>query len=87
MSLSSESDKLGRFSSLSYNVIEEKCSDVAQKRRSTPANHVGKDLYDQTIIVSIKENDTFDSDDALRMSFPNIFVDYPLGEMQTTDTK
>ena len=48
---------------------------------------LGKDLYGQMIIVSIKENDTFDSDDAFPMSFPNIFVDYPLGEMQATDTK
>ena len=48
---------------------------------------LGKDLYKQTIIVSIKENDTFNSNDAFPMSFLNIFVDYPLGEMRTTDTK
>ena len=39
------------------------------------------------IIISVKENDTFDSDDAFPTSFPNIFVDYPLGEMRTTNTK
>ena len=37
---------------------------------------LGKDLYKQTIIVSVKGNDTFP------VSFPNIFVDYPLGEMK-----
>ena len=36
----------------------------------------GKDLYKQTIVISVKENDTFPA------SFPNIFVDYPLGEMR-----
>ena len=39
----------------------------------------GKDLYSQTIVVSIMENNTFDSDDAFPVSFPNIFIDYPLG--------
>ena len=34
----------------------------------------GKDLYLQTIVVS--------SGDAFPVSFPNIFVDYPLGELQ-----
>ena len=47
----------------------------------------GKDLYDQTIIVSVRENDTFHSNDTFSVSLPNIFVDYPLGEMRTTDTK
>ena len=47
----------------------------------------GKDLYSQTIVVSIMENNTFDSDDAFPVSFPNIFIDYPLGEMRTTDMK
>ena len=42
----------------------------------------GKDLYKQTIVASIKENDTFGSDDTFPTSFPNIFVDYPLGEMK-----
>ena len=35
----------------------------------------GKDLYKQTIVMSAMENDTFPS------RFPNIFVDYPLGQM------
>ena len=47
----------------------------------------GKDLYNQTIVISIKENNIFNSNDAFPMSFPNVFVDYPLGEMQTTDVK
>ena len=36
----------------------------------------GKDLYKQTIVVSATENDglTFPA------RFPNIFVDYPLGQ-------
>ena len=34
----------------------------------------GKDLYKQTIVVSAR--DTFP------VRFPNIFVDYPLGEMK-----
>ena len=36
----------------------------------------GKDLYKQTIVVTVSGNDTFPA------SFPNIFVDYPLGEMR-----
>ena len=36
----------------------------------------GKDLYKQTIIVSAMETDTFPA------RFPNIFVDYPLGQMR-----
>ena len=38
----------------------------------------GKDLYKQTIVISAKgiSNDTFP------VSFPNIFVDYLLREMQ-----
>ena len=39
----------------------------------------GKDLYKQTIIVSAMENDTFP------VRFPNIFVDYPLGQMRVGD--
>ena len=35
-----------------------------------------KDLYKQTIVVSAMENDTFPA------RFPNIFVDYPLGQMR-----
>ena len=33
----------------------------------------GKDLYKQTIVVS--------KDDTFSARFPNIFVDYPLGQM------
>ena len=40
----------------------------------------GKDLYKQTtIVVSAMENDTFP------VRFPNIFVDYPLGQMRVGD--
>ena len=38
-----------------------------------------KDLYKQTIVVSAMENDTFPT------RFPNIFVDYPLGQMRVGD--
>ena len=39
----------------------------------------GKDLYIQIIFVSAMENDTFPA------RFPNIFVDYPLGQMRVGD--
>ena len=39
----------------------------------------GKDLYKQMIVVSARRNDTFP------VSFPNIFVDYPLGSMKVGD--
>ena len=40
----------------------------------------GKDLYKQTIVVSAgSHNDTFP------VRFPNIFVDYPLGQMRVGD--
>ena len=39
----------------------------------------GKDLYKQTIVVSAMENETFPA------RFPNIFVDYPLGQMRVGD--
>ena len=39
----------------------------------------GKDLYKQTIVVSAMENDIF------LARFPNIFVDYPLGQMRVGD--
>ena len=42
----------------------------------------GKDLYKQTIVISVKGNDTFSSDHTFPASFPNIFVNYPLGEMR-----
>ena len=37
----------------------------------------GKDLYKQTIVVS--------KDDTFPARFPNIFVDYPLGQMRVGD--
>ena len=39
----------------------------------------GKDLYKQTIVMSAMENDTFPA------RFPNIFVDYSLGQMRVGD--
>ena len=40
----------------------------------------GKDLYKQTLVVSVgTHNDTFPA------RFPNIFVDYPLGQMHVGD--
>ena len=40
----------------------------------------GKDLYNQTIVVSAgSHNDTFS------VRFPNIFVDYPQGQMRVVD--
>ena len=39
----------------------------------------GKALYKQTIVVSPMENDTFP------LRFPNVFVDYPLGQMRVED--
>ena len=39
----------------------------------------GKDLYKQTIVMSTMENDTFP------VRFPNIFVDYPPGQMHVGD--
>ena len=47
----------------------------------------GKNLYNQMIIIRMRKNDNFDSNDTFPMSFPNIFIDYPLGQMRTTDTK
>ena len=34
-----------------------------------------------------KDTDTFDCDDIFPANFPNIFVQYHLGEMRTTDIK
>ena len=39
----------------------------------------GKDLYKQTIVISARTHDTFPA------RFPNIFVDYPLGQMHVGD--
>ena len=43
----------------------------------------GKDLYKQTIVVSAIENDGVPLTFPAR--FPNIFVDYPLGQMRVAD--
>ena len=40
----------------------------------------GKDLYKQTIVVSAGSHD-----DTFPARFPNIFVDYPLGQMRVGD--
>ena len=40
----------------------------------------GKDFYKQTIVVSAGDND-----DTFSARFPNIFVDYPLGQMRVGD--
>ena len=40
----------------------------------------GKDLYKQTIVVSAGGHD-----DTFSVRFPNIFVDYPLGQMRVGD--
>ena len=39
----------------------------------------GKDLYKQTIVMSAGTHDAFP------VRFPNIFVDYPLGQMRVGD--
>ena len=39
----------------------------------------GKDLYKQTIVMSARTHNTFPA------RFPNIFVDYPLGQMYVED--
>ena len=44
-----------------------------------------KDLYLQTIVVSIK--DIFSSDDTFLANFPNNLVNYPLNQMRFTNTK
>ena len=48
----------------------------------------GKDLYKQTIVVSAIENDGVPRDQRVLTflaRFPNIFVDYPLGQMRVGD--
>ena len=47
---------------------------LSTKWRSIPQILLGKDLYKQTIVFS--DRDTFP------VRFPNIFVDYPLGQMR-----
>ena len=81
-----ELDKIGQFF-FTYDVIN---SNVHFKmfRYNSKANYQpngghylqvlsGKDLYKQTIVISSK--DTFPA------RFPNIFVDYPLGQMRVGD--
>ena len=41
----------------------------------------GKDLYKQMIVVSAGTHD-----DTFPARFPNIFIDYPLGQMHVEDT-
>jgi len=45
-----------------------------------------KDLYKQKIVVSESFN-RFDDDKIFPATFPNIFIQYPLGGMKTTDEK
>ena len=42
----------------------------------------GKDLYKQTIVISVKGNGTFSSDNTFPVSFPNIFANYLSGELR-----
>ena len=48
---------------------------------------LGKVLHNQMIIISVKQNDTFNNNDSFLANFQNIFIDYPLDEMRTIDTK
>ena len=45
----------------------------------------GKDLYKQTIVVSTRGTAKASSKDTFPVRFPNIFVDYPLGQMNVGD--
>ena len=45
----------------------------------------GKDLYKQTIVVSTRVVPNARDRDTFPARFPNIFVDYPLGEMRVGD--
>ena len=45
----------------------------------------GKDLYKQTIVVSTRVTAKASSKDTFPVRFPNIFVDYPLGQMHVGD--
>ena len=59
-----------------------KCSDIIQKPNGGRYLQIlsGKDLYKQTIVVSVgAHNDTFP------VRFLNIFVDYPLGQIRVGD--
>ena len=54
-----------------------RCFDIIHQLSTNLQILSGKDLYNQTIVVS--------SDDIFRVRFPNIFVDYPLGPMRVGD--
>ena len=61
-----------------------KCLDIIPKLIINPMEVdrsilSGKDLYKQTVVVSARTHDTFPT------RFPNIFVDYPLGQMHVGD--
>ena len=45
----------------------------------------GKDLYKQTIVISTRGVAKASSKDTFPTRFPNIFVDYPLGQMHVGD--
>ena len=45
----------------------------------------GKDLYKQGIVVSTRGAAKANSKDTFPVRFPNIFVDYPLGQMRVGD--
>ena len=45
----------------------------------------GKDLYKQTIVVSTEGAANASDRDTFPARFPNIFVDYPLGQMRVGD--
>ena len=45
----------------------------------------GKDLYKQTIVVSAGDAANANSKDTFPVRLPNIFVDYPLGQMLVGD--
>ena len=46
---------------------------------------LGKDLYKQTIVVSTGGTAKASDRDTFPVRFPNIFVDYPLGQMRVGD--
>ena len=45
-----------------------------------------KDLYKQQIVVSVKGSDSFDADDHFIANFPNIFMNYVIGQMRVEST-
>ena len=46
---------------------------------------LGKDLYNQTIVISVSRPLGRSNDNTFHARFPNIFVDYPLGSMREGD--